>query len=292
VYGAPQFVGARARGGTYYLGTPLSRRRRGALAALTPDRCAEQIFPAAQVRSGAGHNAAVRNLMVQAAAAGSMLNSQGQPAYIPGTADCAGAAGSVKGPVMTTIGGTAIKIAAATGPGAPFVFAAGVVLDVVGFIGGIFTHHHQQAVAKERGTLCVEVPAANNALQAIDAAVQQGQMTPQQAQQGLDALVTNFRAGVGGIIHGSDPMSSGECNAACVMLSQLRAIVACRKSVYQDLAAQQATAAAASPGGSSTSPVAAVLAPVIAPIEAAVQSAGLPSWVVPAAGLLLLWKLF
>jgi hypothetical protein len=235
------------------------------LSAITADAAAESVFPLARVTKTAGHTQSVRDMLVAAAQSGQL-----SPSYVPGTQDCKGAAGSIRPAVMTAIGTTALKIAPMTGPAAPFVFAAGLVTDVVGFIGGIFTHHHQQAVAKERGTLCVEVPAANNALQAIDAAVQAGQLTPAQAQQGLDAVVQQFKSNVAAIMKGTDPASSGACNAACVMLAELRAAVSYKKSVYADMAS-----ASAAPFSVST----------------LTASTGLPPWALYAAAGLVLWKL-
>jgi len=102
-------------------------------------------------------------------------------------------------------------------------------------------------------------------------------------------VVSGFQQAVASIIHGANPMSSGECNAACVILSELRAIVLLKQSQYQDLAAQQ-----------STNPVGAALAPVTARSRRSARRCksckrpprpGLPAWLVPAAGFFLLWKL-
>ena len=101
-----------------------------------------------------------------------------------------------------------------------------------------------------------------------------GQASPADAQAALDSLVSGFRSQVAGILHGADPTSSGECNAACVMLSQLRAIVAYKKSVYQDMLASPAAL---------SSPAAAV--------SAAAGSIGLPSWALWLAGGFLLYEL-
>ena len=61
------------------------------------------------------------------------------------------------------------------------------------------------------------------------------------------------------------------------MASQLQAIVNYKKSVYQDLLSQTA---ASSPAGS-----------IVQNVQAAVASAGLPSWVLPAAAFFALWEL-
>jgi hypothetical protein len=99
--------------------------------------------------------------------------------------------------------------------------------------------HHAAAVAKEQGTLCAAVPAANQALQVIDEAVQSGQATPQQAIDALNAMPGQFRSQVSGIYQ--------DCNAACVMYEELEAICLVKASQYQDLIdSANATAAAAS----------------------------------------------
>jgi hypothetical protein len=81
----------------------------------------------------------------------------------------------------------------------------------------------------------VAVPPANQALQVIDEAVQSGQATPQQGIDALNSLLNGFLSNVASIQHGSDPMSSGQCNAACVEATKLHAIVLEKESEYQDL---------------------------------------------------------
>lgn len=287
MYGTPQF--AQRQQGTYYLGAPLSpqRRRRShrfsGLGALTADQAVEQIFPAAQVRSGAGHNSAVRSLMVQAVQAGQMLNASGSPAYIPGTVQCSasGVSSNVKlAQVSGTMALTGLNVAAAmsTTVGTAIGAALGPLTMGISTIIGllpIFFGHHAQAVKKEQSVLCTAVPAANNYLQVIDQAVQSGASSPSDGIAALNSLLSGFKAQVQPIMQGTSPTSSGECNAACVMYSQLAAICAYRASVYQDMASQQ-----------SASPVSSALTP----ITTALQSAGLPSWLLPAAGFFVLWE--
>src|SRR5580704_16337991 len=175
MYGTPQF--ARRRGGSYLRGAPLSRhaRRRlqrfSGLGALTADQAVEQIFPAAQVKTSAGHNSAVRALMVQAVQTGQLIDATGSPAYIPGTADCAASGVSATQVTLTSIAATAGKLAPLTGPAAPFVLIGAAIAGLFGAILG----HHQAAVRKEQSVLCSAVPAANNYLNLIDQAVQTGQ---------------------------------------------------------------------------------------------------------------------
>jgi len=215
------------------------------LGALTPDQAAEQIFPQAKVRSGAGHNAAIRAGMVADAQAGQMIVASGELAYSSPQSGCAGVS-LMKPALANTVSGLALKFA-------PQAFAAGgpiggaVVLAIAGIskIFGAIFGHHAAAVAKERGVLCAAVPAANQSIELIDQMVQSGQSTPADGISALDSVVSGFRTAVAGIIQGADPTSSGECNAACVMLSDLRTIVLVKQSEYQDLAQSQAAAAAA-----------------------------------------------
>jgi hypothetical protein len=293
MYGTPQFA---QRGGTYLTGAPLSRspRRRlqrfSGLGALTADQAVEQIFPAAQVRSSAGHNAGVRSLMVQAVQAGQMLDARGNPAYIPGTVDCAasGVSSNIKlAQISGTMALTGLNVAAAmsTAVGTAIGAALGPLTMGISTIIGllpIFFGHHAQAVKKEQSTLCTAVPAANNYLQVIDQAVQSGASSPADGVTALSSLLSGFQSQVQSIMHGTSPTSSGECNAACVMYSQLAAIVAYRASVYQDMASQQA----ASPVGSALAPVTSALQSA----QAAATSAGLPAWLLPAAGFFVLWE--
>lgn len=297
MYGTPQF--GRRGPGTYLTGAPLSRRRRGrrcglgassmgSLAAITPLDAAKQVFPNAPRSSSAGHNMATFNAIVASAQAGQMVDAQGAPAYVPGTGACAGA--NMLKPVLTsTVSGLALKFAPQAFVAGPIV--GGIVL-AIGALSAIFSvvfGHHAAAVKKEQSILCAAVPAANQSLQLIDEAISSGQATPQQAMDAIDSLVSGFRSAIAPILHGADPTVSGECNAACVMLSQLRAIALVKKSQYQDLADAQAAQAAAA----AANPVAAAISPVtgaVQSVQAAVASAGLPAWLLPAAGFFVLWK--
>lgn len=204
------------------------------LGAITPQEAAEQVFPLAKVRSGAGHNQGIRDGLVSAAEAG-YLNAQ-----LP--AMCAGGRppGMVAPALLNTASGVAMKFvgpAFAAGPIVGGIVLAGAALAKVF---GIIFGHHAAAVKKEQSVLCAAVPAANDSLAVIDQAVASGQYTPDQAAAALDAVVSGFEQATSSIRKGADPMASGECNAACVWLSSLRTIVARKKSQLQDLRAQQA----------------------------------------------------
>lgn len=207
------------------------------LGALDPATAAQQIISAQT-----GLNASSKSAITASAQAGQMLDAHGGPAYIPGTADCAAAAGS-SGPsnvqlaqVGSSLALTGINVAAALSPaisGAIGVALGPATMGISAIIGlfPMLFGHHAAAVKKEQSVLCAAVPAANNYLQIIDQAVQQGKATPQQAISALQSLVSDFQTQVASIMH--------SCNAACVMLDELKAIVLVKQSQYQDLAATQ-----------------------------------------------------
>lgn len=210
------------------------------LGAITADAAARTVFPNPPASPNAGHNMATFDSIVAAANSGQM-----SPAYLPGTSDCANVtlgprAILTKGP--TAAGGLLLKIGAASGN--PIVLAIGAAATIAGIVFSAIFGHHAKAVARERSILCAAVPAANQTLQVVDEAIAAGQFTPQNGIDALNAMLGGFAQQVASIQHGADPTAKGECNAACVMLSQLRAIVARKISEYQDL-----QTAAAAPGG-------------------------------------------
>jgi hypothetical protein len=212
------------------------------LAALTPQEALSQTVSASGVTWG---NLSTSALLLQAVQQGQILDSNGQPAYIPGTADCAASgvssgardlalAGSGGSMVLTTLSAPSIGLIAA-GPA-----TLGISIAIAGIV-GIFTtimNHHAQAVKKEQSVLCSAVPAANNYLKIIVSAVPNGQATPAQAIAALQSLSSDFDSAVSSI----RKMSGGSCNAACVMTEELRAIIAYLTSQYQDMIAGSAAA--------------------------------------------------
>lgn len=207
------------------------------LGAITAQDAAKQVFPNAPRSPNPGHNMDTFQHIVAAADAGLIGGSE--LAYSGPQYGCAGVS-LVKPAIAKTVGGLALKFA-------PQAFAAGgpiagaIVLAVAGIselFGAIFSHH-AKAVAKERSVLCAAVPAANQSLELIYQMVASGQSSPADGMAALDSVLSGFRQAVAPIQHGADPTVSGECNAACELVSGLRAIVLKKKSEYQDLAAQQ-----------------------------------------------------
>lgn len=280
------------------------RRRRSllGLGAISPTDAVNQIFPQAKIRSAAGHNQSVWDTMLAAVNAGQMVNVGGVPIYLPGSKDCAGSSSVASAAIVAstgTAGSVLLKIGAATAN--PIVIAAGAASAVASLVFSAIFGHHLQAIAKERSVLCAAVPAANDTIVAVDQAVQTGTFTPQQAITALTTMVQQFGAQVSAIQNGADPASSGQCNAACVMLSQLRAIVAYKVSKYQDLVAaqqaaaaaaqQQAQQAAANPVQAITTAASSVLAPVQSTITSVSTSTGIPTWAIYGAAALFVFSL-
>lgn len=147
------------------------------------------------------------------------------------TQGCSNLKVSMKGALTSSIGSGAVSVGGmlATNPVTliPGLVTMGVGAIVTG-IGDLFTHH-AKAVAKEQGTLCAAVPAANATLEQLDEWLASGQVTASTVSQALDALLANFQAMTAPITsHGST------CNEGCIYNRALRGIVARRKA---DLAA-------------------------------------------------------
>jgi hypothetical protein len=224
------------------------------LGAITPADATNQVFPTAKIRSGAGHNQSIWNSIQLAATQGQMVGAGGEIAYVPGTADCAAAAGVTSGAqndmkLVSTGAGLALSgvqiglLATGTALG-PVTLGISVAVSAIVGLFSTLVAHHAQAVQKEQSTLCSAVPAANNYLKIISSAVASGQATPQDGIDALNSLLSDFESQVSSIRQGSDPTASGECNAACVMQSELHAIVLVMQSQLQDLIAAESGAPA------------------------------------------------
>jgi hypothetical protein len=265
------YASARTRSARTVIALPSGRFLLGAL---TPEQATEQIFPQAKVGKGPGHDQTTRGYILSSAQAAAVNSGMFTTAYMPGEAPCGQGVSMVKPALLSTTSGLALKFTPQAFAAGPIV--GGIVLAIAGIskLFSVIFSHHAAAMAKEQSTLCAAVPAANQSLELIDQAVAGGQATPQDGITALDAVVSGFRQAVAGIIKGSDPTSSGECNAACENLSELRAYVLLKQSQYKDLAAAQS----ASP----TSQVA-----------SAIASGNIPSllpWAAAGLGLLLLLK--
>jgi hypothetical protein len=196
---------------------------------------------AAQVTSSAATSSG-KAAIVLAAQHGMLVDNAGNPAYIPGTSECAasgisaaakyvGLAGSAAGLALTGVVQAGLMVAG------PLTLGISVAIASIVGIFSTILNHHAQAVKKEQSVLCSAVPAANNYLQIIEQGVQTGLATPQQGIDALNSLVRDFTNAVSSI--------EKNCNAACVMTEELQAVVLVKQSEYQDMIAAQAAANAA-----------------------------------------------
>jgi|SRR5882724_4565992 len=210
------------------------------LGALTAEQAAEQVFPQAKVTRTPGHTAAVRAEILSSAQGGHVLAENGALAYSPEGGGCEGVS-LVKPALANTASGMALKFVGPAFAAGPLVGGLVLAGAAIAKVFGIIFSHHAAAVAKERSILCAAVPAANQSLDVIDQLVQSGQATPAHGMDALDAVLSGFSDATAAIRKGNDPASAAQCNAACVMLSALRAAIVRKKSLYQDLAVSQAS---------------------------------------------------
>jgi len=242
------------------------------LGTLDPATAAAQVTSSAATSSG-------KAAIVLAAQHGMLVDNAGNPAYIPGTSECAasgisaaakyvGLAGSAAGLALTGVVQAGLM---AAGP-----LTLGISVAIASIVGIFSTilNHHAQAVKKEQSVLCSAVPAANNYLQIIEQGVQTGLATPQQGIDALNSLVRDFTNAVSSI--------EKNCNAACIMTEELQAVVLVKQSEYQDMiAAQQAQAQAAAAAAAQAAANAAAAAAAAQPVQVVTPSR--PNTTAPAA---------
>lgn len=194
-------------------------------------------------------------------------------------AGCSGGAKPMS--LIPTVGGIGVAIGGAT-TGilvATHVISAvtGAVLGaatlgvgaLISVVGMIFAHH-AQAVQRDMSFICGALPAVNNSIAVIKAALQAGQTTPAAAAAALDEIYSQFMtaggasgsaSGPGNIPDGGAPINKHPyCNAACELSMVLKAMVLYWQSQFMAMAPAQAAsaspaaaAAASLPGGTPAS---------------------------------------
>lgn len=208
----------------------IQRRLRG-LGAMSPSAAAAQV-----IGSDKQVNAASKAAIAAAAGALQLVDGSGQPAYIPGTTECAAAQGIATGAqnnlklaqTSTGLALTGVQLAASAGIlAAPVTMGLSIAVSAIVGLFSTLVQHHAQAVKTEQSTLCSAVPAANNYLSIIAQSVSSGLATPQDAISALESLKGDFRSSVGSIYN--------DCNAACVMNMELDAICLVMESQFQDM---------------------------------------------------------
>jgi hypothetical protein len=248
-------------------------------APITPQAAEAQVVSPSQY-SGAKMTQAEVTAIIQTATTGQLpfgpadfasgWNCNGQPSV--GSAQLAKTAAGISLTVGTSIAAGLGVSGAILGP------IGAAVGGLIGLFTAIF-QHHAQAVAKEENVLCQAVPALNNTLQAIDAAVANGTLTPQGAIATMQSVQSEFANAVAGIIKDDE----SHCNAACVWTKCLAALAIVRTSQWQ---AMQETQQTGSAGAQPVTPAAAANSVISS------GNTSLPSWALPVAAVALLGFLF
>lgn len=194
--------------------------------------------------------------------------------YATGAGVCAGQGLSVSPSQAITSVATSVapKIFSAIAPSAAAgPIGAGIVVGaaVIGLFATLFRPN--EYTRDETKILCQAVPAANAVLQQIDIELQYQTITPQQAIQALQTLVSQFHGEVSKILGHTAGNFAVTGDNADFLLASLTAIVSKKTAQYQTLAA--------APKPSSVSVLNTL--PAVSSIESSVSSAaarfGIPS---------------
>lgn len=198
------------------------------------------VFPAKTQRFLGPGSSVVAELTSTEALIGQYSGDPSLPGY--GAGDCAKAGGytpqgtaiasKTSGAIGTGVASYGVlgKIIPALAP-IPVIgqVIAGIAAIVLPIIGGIFKHH-EQAVAREQGTLCSLIPQVNQTLIQTDAAVAQGALSVADADAQIEAMVAGFDSGVAGITQ----EGGNTCNAGCVMKYAVRAAADIHEQKYHN----------------------------------------------------------
>lgn len=135
------------------------------------------------------------------------------------------AAGAFHTGALALTGAASTAFAAAT-------FGIGAAIAVY----SIISAHHAAAVKREQALECQLIPPLNESLRVIENAVNGRIISPQQGQQALDQLHTDFvRAATGGPGGLEEKNPSGHCNALCWTAHVLQAICVKKQNRYAQL---------------------------------------------------------
>ena len=225
-----------------YIGKMRPRRRR-TLLGQTTDYVAQAIAP----YQGKPFYQHIHDFVSSDLAAGVVDNGGN---YSTGQGRCSGQAPGVSPQTLITSIATsaAPKIFAAIAPVAaagPIGAAVVIGAAVIGLFASIFRPN--QYTKDEIQILCQAVPAANAVLQQVGVEVQSGTITPQQAVQALNTLLSQFTNSVSKLINHTAGNYAQTGDDTEFLLASLTAIVAERSDQYSAMAA-----AAPAPGIAST----------------------------------------
>lgn len=179
-----------------------------------------------------------------------------------GTAGCSSnETSSSKAALVSAIGGAGTGVTSAlatagviTAPVLPLSLALLGASAIISGIASLF-NHHAQAVAKERGTLCAAVPAANASLQQLSEYYVAGQISAATYVQGLNQTLSQFQSFTSAI-SSSVNWTGGTCNEGCIYNRALKGIVA-------KLTADLSAAAASGAGGEAIASSGGLLVPAL-----------------------------
>jgi hypothetical protein len=175
------------------------------------------------------------------------------------------------GSAGTKIGAGVLAAAAVTGPAAPIVAGIGAIVSLIGGLIG----HHAQAVATQDDLLCANVPQANAVLQAIDAGLANGSVTPAQATQAYQQLQSQFSAAMK-----TDPSYKTGDALWLYNVIVLPAVIQARNA---DLQAGVLTGGAPGPWTQTAASPLASVDSALASLESVFTSGGMAPWLVAGA---------
>jgi hypothetical protein len=181
---------------------------------------------------------------------------------LPANANCSGVPPSSTAAKVTSYAsaaaGATASIAAipAIAAALPLLGPAAIVAAPILLVLGTIFANHQKAVQLQSNVLCENVPAANAALQQIDAGLAAGTITPSQAANGYQQMLASFQAAMK-----SDP-SFKTGDALWGYNQELQAVIAQRTLDLQNQygSSVSAGAASSSTGLPSWAPLAAIAA--------------------------------
>lgn len=187
-----------------------------------------QVFPLSERRSTPGFNASALQVLYDALNNGYIRQYYAQDEV---AADCSKARSNTSGTLQlankaAALLGTGIGLATGTAAHASILATLGLGVNVAPVVGQVIAgaiaifaavsavfQHHTLAVQEEQTILCSITPKLNDALQGLDNAVANGQITLQDAFQGLQALQAAYLQSVQPILKNT----TTACNAACVI---------------------------------------------------------------------------
>lgn len=200
------------------------------------------VFPPSERVNRAGWNSGALQVIIDALDAGYLTNYYGDRA----AGDCAQA--NKNGNTTLTmankaaaLGGSIAALGIGTAAHASALATIGIGINIAPVVGQIISgallafaavssifQHHAQAVAQEQTILCYIIPQINQAVLNLDAAIAKGDISLQDAYNGLDSLQNAYVRTVQPILQ----ETASTCNAACVEHRAVLALMLYKKYQY------------------------------------------------------------